>query len=146
MRNNQLRRTSFRLSAAVIGLLVPMVAVACHGSSSSNPTTSTVTSACDTCCIDVTNAAIRACEVVLEADATHVTTFDKSVRGSSQQMGTKVAVAFTARDDKPLSGSLVSFEHSDGGVCSLKLTSSTCYDRLGKTLNGGMVNFRGAKQ
>jgi hypothetical protein len=93
----------------------------------------------------VANSAARACEAILETTTTPVTTFVTSIRGSSQQMGTKLAVAFTAREDKSFSGSLVSFGLSDAGVCPIKLTSSTCYDRFGKAIDGANVNFWGAK-
>lgn len=95
----------------------------------------------ETCGVVVSDSSARSCDLAVETTTTEVTTFDKSVRGSSQQMGTRLAVAFTAREDKPLTGPLVHFSVADGGTCSPKLTSSTCYDRTGKALDGVTVNL-----
>lgn len=135
--------TWLRRPLAITGSFAALLCSACTCSSSNSATTTATI--CDSCCIDVSDSAARSCEAVLETDTTQVTTFDKSIRGSSQQMGTKLAVAFTAREDKAFAGSLVNFSLSDGGGCSVKLTSSTCYDRLGKALEGATVNFRSVK-
>jgi hypothetical protein len=51
-------------------------------------------------------------ETAFNAYGTELAYFGSTVRGSSEQRGTQLAVAFTAREDKPLTGSLISFGHS----------------------------------
>lgn len=119
---------------------------ACGNSSPTSSSTSTGAVTCDACCAELTNGDVRACDLVLDAPTSHTATFGKLVRGSSQQRGEKLAVAFTAKADKGLSGSLVDFTKSDGSTCDLKLSSSTCYDRAGHTMDGVAVVFRGRKK
>jgi hypothetical protein len=131
--------TFFSARTAVVGLVVPLLCSGCKCSSEADA------AACKSCCIDVASPEVRSCDLVLDAEPNQVITFGNLVRGSTQQIGTRLGVTFAAREDKALSGSLVNFAVPDGGVCSVKLTFSGCYDKSGKTLENAKVNFRGAK-
>lgn len=102
--------------------------------------------ACGSCCAELSNPDARACDVLLEASTQQRVTFEKAVRGSSQQRGSKLAIAFTGKNDTPLSGPLMTFSGVNGAPCDLRLTSCTCYDRTGHTIDGASVTFHGSKQ
>lgn len=96
------------------------------------------------CGVEVSGADARACELAFRCDGSCVATFARSVRGSSQQRGDQFAMAFIARDDMPLNGTVATLTLSERNRCSAKLVATTCYDRTGSALSGAAVSVRGA--
>ncbi|HEY5960841.1 MAG TPA: hypothetical protein VIV60_30005 [Polyangiaceae bacterium] len=97
------------------------------------------------CSVEVPDTDARACELVFGSDVSNVVSFEAKVRGSSQQMGTRLAMAFAAREDKGLTGRVATISSADVGGCAMKLTTSICYDRSGKALNNVTAKLRTAE-
>ena len=104
------------------------------------------------CELSVGNADVRACDVMLapiEAvsigrEPTLRPEFADSARGSFKQRASELALAFVARDDRPLGQRPASITMVGSETAKrLRLVSATCYDRLGHAVDAPGVVLQG---
>lgn len=97
--------------------------------------------------LNVTASSARSCDVVLEGKTpTELSVrFASAVRGVSEERGTKLAVAFTSKNDAPIAPGAVVIQAKAGAADlqgqQLKVTSATCYDRSGRPLEGAGIQI-----
>jgi hypothetical protein len=93
--------------------------------------------------ISVSSPLARACDVLLDATGAIDVAFAGGVRGSSLQRGDRLALAFISETDAAFPNAPVQLDwQSDAGTPVLKLSSTTCYDRLGHEIAGAEVALR----
>ena len=94
--------------------------------------------------LTVNDARARACDVLITEGQRQVTgvTFDASVKGQWSRWEPRVAIAFTAKEDKAFRGvgKLTVRVPQDGADFSS--IDVTCYDRAGAKLAGAKVTIK----
>ncbi|HEY5957686.1 MAG TPA: hypothetical protein VIV60_14080 [Polyangiaceae bacterium] len=137
------RRTLHLVNPRVLALVMSLFVSACRSGSDASSEASVAGKVCSA---EVTNPSARACDILFGCDGYCVARFASTVRGTAQQLGAMLAVAFTARQDQPLSGPMVTIGVTNGTGCAhAKLTSCTCYDRSGRAIDSGALNFHEAE-
>lgn len=91
--------------------------------------------------VQILSSEARACEFVVVDGATQLTSvrFDDSVRGASVRRGRRTAVTVISSEDRPI-GSGVSLGYLEGDE-PLTLEQTSCFDRQGESLGGGLVTL-----